>query len=102
MATMYIREYKYLCRDEGGNVIQAGLEDGFTTGQSVAYTTSSQSAAFQDDTKLIRVSCDAEAFLDFGTNPTAAAADGVNVQADTPEFFGVVGGQKVAAYDGTS
>lgn len=100
MATMYIREYKYLCRDEGGNVIQAGYEDGFTTGQAVTFTTSTQSAAFQDDTKVVRITCDAEAFLDFGTNPTATAADGLNVQADTPEFFGVQPGQKVAAYNG--
>ncbi|NIT58414.1 MAG: hypothetical protein GWN00_19960 [Aliifodinibius sp.] len=102
MATMYIREYKYLTRDEGGNVIQAGQEDGFAAGQSVTFTTSAQSAAFQDTTRFVRISCDAEAFLDFGSNPTAATTDGINVQADTPEFFGVQPGQKVAAYDGTS
>lgn len=102
MATMYIREYKHLCRDKTGRVIQAGLEDGTATGQTVTYTTSTASAAFGADTCLVRITCDAEAFLDFGAAPTAAAADGVNVQADTPEFFGVVPGQKVAAYDGTS
>lgn len=102
MATMYIREYKYICRDEGGNVIQAGYEDGYRTGQAVTFTTSTQSTAFQDDTVMVRISCDAEAFLDFGTNPTAVAGDGLQVQADTPEFFGVVPGQIVAAYDGVS
>lgn len=102
MATMYIREYTHICRDKNGNIIQAGLEDGNATGQTVTYTTSAQSAVFQDDTWLVRISCDAEAFLDFGANPTATAADGVNVQADTPEFFGVHPGQKVAAYDGSS
>jgi len=102
MATAYIREYRFICRDEGGNVIQAGLEDGYTTGQTVSYTTSTQSAAFQDTTRFVRISCDAEAFLDFGPNPTAATTDGVNVQLDTPEFFGVQPGQKVAVYDGSS
>jgi hypothetical protein len=100
MATMYIREYNYICRDIGGNAIQAGLEDGNRTGQAVTFTTSTQSAAFQSDTVMVRISCDAEAFLNFGANPTATAANAVNVQADTPEFFGVVPGQKVAAYNG--
>lgn len=102
MATLYIREYEFLAGDNGGKVIQAGHENGYTTGQAVSFTTSTQSAAFQDTTRLIRVTADAEAFLDFGTNPVAAAADGVQIQADTPEFFGVVPGQLVAAYDGTS
>lgn len=102
MATMYIREYSYLLRDEAGNVVQAGFEDGFRTAQAVTYTTSTQSAAFQDTTRFVRITCDAEAFLDFGTNPTAVTGDAINVQADTPEFFGVVPGQIVAAYDGTS
>lgn len=102
MANMYIREYNYICRDEGGNAVQAGYEDGNRTGQAVAFTTSTASAAFQSDTVMVRISCDAEAFLDFGTAPAAIAADGVQVQADTPEFFGVKGGQKVAAWDGVS
>lgn len=99
---MYIREYSHLLRDKGGNAVQAGLEDGNQTGQAVTFTTSTQSVAFQDSTHFVRITCDAEAFLDFGANPTAAAADGINVQADTPEFFGVTPGQKVAAYDGIS
>ena len=102
MATMYIREYSHVCRDKDGSIIQAGLEDGTAVGQTVSYTTAAASAAFAEDTRLVRISCDAEAFLDFGSAPVAAAADGVNVQADTPEFFGVHPGQKVSAYDGTS
>jgi len=99
---MYIREYNYVCRDSGGNVVQAGLEDGYRTGQAVTYTTSTASAAFQSDTVMVRISCDAEAFLDFGSAPVGTTAKGINVQANTPEFFGVAAGQKVAAYDGIS
>lgn len=102
MANMYIREYRYVLRDEGGNIVQAGHEDGYRTGQAVTFTTSTQSAAFQSDTRFVRITTDAEAFLDFGSNPAAVAADGIQVQADTPEFFGVEPGQKVAAYDGVS
>lgn len=102
MATAYIREYSNLLRDEGGNAVQAGLEDGNQTGQTVTFAISTQSAAFQSNTRFIRITCDAEAFLDFGTNPTAVAADGIQVQADVPEFFGVTPGQKVAIWDGVS
>lgn len=100
---MYIKEYRFLAGAQGNKSIQAGLEDGTSTVEqaNVSFATSSQSAAFSDNTVLVRITCDAEAFLSFGDNPTAAAK-GVQVQADTPEFFGVVGGQKVAAYDGTS
>lgn len=102
MANAYIREYRYLCGDDNGKIIQAGHEDGYTAGQTFAFTSSTQSAAFQSTTRFVRITADAEAFLDFGTNPTAAATDGIQIQADTPEFFGVVPGQKVAFYDGVT
>lgn len=103
MANMYIKEYRFIAGDDGGKSIQAGLEDGTTTveQEAVVFSASVQSAAFANKTRLIRVTCDAEAFLSFGENPTATAK-GVQVQADTPEFFGVTPGQKVAAYDGVS
>ncbi len=101
MANLYIREYAYLARDENGRLAQIGAEPA-EAGQSVTYTTSAQSAAFQAGTRFVRVIADADAFLDFGANPSAAVADGLLVKANEYEYFGVVPGQKLAAYDGTS
>lgn len=100
MASMYIQEYRDIAKDEAGFVVQAGKEPAIAT-QKVTYTSSTASAAFHQDTRFVRITCDAEAHLAFGVAPTATA-NSMNMQADTPEFFGVVGGQKVAAYDGTT
>lgn len=101
MATFYLREYRYLSGDKGGKHIQAGHEDGYTTDQTDTFAASTQSNAFQNDTEFVRITCDASAFIKFGDNPTATAT-GVQVQANTPEFFGVTPGQKAAFYDGTT
>lgn len=100
MATLLIQEYARLAPDVNSHRIQAG-EEPAETSQSVTYTTSTQSAAFGASTKLIRVIADADVHLAFGTSPTATAAS-MRVTADTAEYFGVVPGHKVAAYDGTS
>jgi len=98
MSTMYITEYSRLAGDADGRVIQAGKHDAYDTDQQVTFTaTAGASAAFGADTHLIRVSCDAAAFLAFGADPTAVTTEGTPVQANTPEFFGVVPGQKVSA-----
>ena len=102
MATLYIREYKEQTIDGDGHVLPAGYEDGNCTGQTVSYTTSTQSSAFATNTTFIRVVADASAYLDFGSNPTATTGDGVYLPADTVEYFRVNSGDKVAAYDGTS
>lgn len=104
MANMYISEYKSLAINNVGGAIQAGQEPAIAE-QVVAFGAATSSAAFNAETKFVRISCDAEAFLLFGETATAtatAANTGKNVQADTPEFFGVVGGHVVSAYDGTS
>jgi len=96
MAIMLISEYEDLAVDGRGNVVQAGQEPAIAE-QNITFTVSTASAAFNERTRFVRISCDTEAFLKFGASPTAVTAQGVNVQADTPEFFGVVKGQKVAA-----
>lgn len=69
--------------------------------QNVSFTTSNQSAAFDEATRLIRVIADADVFLAFGDNPTATAT-AVKVPANSVEYFEVEGGSKVACYDGSS
>lgn len=69
--------------------------------QAVTFTTSAQSAAFAADTKFIRVVADAAAHIAVGDNPTATATS-MFLPANSVEFFGVKGGDKIAAYDGSS
>lgn len=97
MSTMYISEYTNLAFDERGNVIQAGLEPSEAIQQITFTATSGASAAFGANTRFIRVSCDASAFLKFGVAPTSVTATDLPVQSNTPEFFGVKSGQKIAA-----
>jgi hypothetical protein len=94
MATLYVREYSHVAMANPGLAVQAGQEPG--TDQTVSFTTTTQSTAFAADTVLVRISSDAECHLVFGSNPTATTA-GAQMQANVPEFFGVVGGHKVAA-----
>lgn len=56
---------------------------------------SAQSAAFNANTKLIRIECDVVASMAFGPNPTATA-NNARISASLPEYFQVVAGQKVA------
>jgi len=69
--------------------------------QSVTYTSSTQSTAFDEATRLVRIVADAAVYLAFGANPTADAT-GIKLAADSPEYFEVNPGDKVACYDGTT
>lgn len=55
-----------------------------------------QSAAFSATTYFIRVWCDAQASLAFGSNPTATTAN-MPIGAGAPEYFGVNPAQKMSA-----
>ena len=96
MAIMYIQEYAELATDANGHTIQAGKEPALAS-QFVTYSTSTASAAFNKGTRFVRINCDGAAFLSFGLSPTATTSEDMPVQANTPEFFGVIPQQKVAA-----
>lgn len=98
MANLYVTQFTKLFKDANGNVIQAGFDNGATISEVVPFTgTSAQSAAFADDTTFIMVSTDATGFVEFGANPTAVATTSARLIADTPIFYGVEAGQKIAA-----
>ena len=103
-ATCKISEYVVIVTDPEGRWVPVAEEPALTT-QTVTYTTSTQSAAFNASprTRFVRIVCDAKAHLVFGTNPTATA-NSPYVAADTPEYFGLAlgGTWKVAFYDGSS
>lgn len=100
MANAYIREFARLSGAENGTP-QAPMEPAVTS-QTVSFTTTTQSAAFNDRTRFIWVRVDAAANYKAGDNPTATATDYPQLQADTDYFFGVKPGDKIAFYDGTS
>ena len=103
MATLWITEYQTTAPIGRDARAQCGMEDGNATEQTVAYTTSTASSAFQDETRLVRVEADAMAHIAFGASPTATTSN-KRIQANVPEYFGVPRGEsfKIAAYDGTS
>ena len=106
MATLYIREYAKLAKDADGNTIEAGEEPAIAD-QTVTFTTSAQSAAFNRSTRFVLLKADADAHILFGANPTATTSQ-FRLEADVAMFFGLnadlvaLGTLEVAAYDGTS
>ena len=102
-ATCKISEYRTLTQDASGAMIPVALEPALTT-QTVTYTTSAQSAAFNANTRFIRVVCDAKAHFRISTAGTNATANSPYLPADTPEYFGVGGtaGLVIDFYDGSS
>lgn len=99
MAEIWVTEFSQVAV-RTGLPMQVGLMPEITT-QEVTFTVSTQSAAFNANTRLIRVQADADAHLAFGANPTATL-NSMPLVANVPEYFGVSPGDKVATYDGAS
>jgi hypothetical protein len=95
MAKLYVTEFQFLenANDIGG-VPQAARLPGTTN--VVTFTTSSvQSAVFGANTRFVRVVSDVAACLAYGSNPTATTS-GLRLAAESPEYFGVTPGQRLA------
>ena len=58
---------------------------------------SAQSAAHDADTYVVRLCATVRTWVAFGANPTADKAAGMLLPADSPEYFVVTPGEKVAA-----
>lgn len=98
MASLYITEFVALPKDgpyDASQPMPVGATPAVAE-QKVAFTTSTQSAAFNAATRYVRIISDATCHLAFGANPTATTSN-MRVVADSAEYFGVVAGQKVAA-----
>lgn len=96
MAVMYIQEYAGTGMAAGGSAVQVGQEPKLA-GQAVTFTTTTASAAFNADTELVRIVCDAAAHIEFGSSAPTATTSHAPIAANTPEYFGVKGGHFVAA-----
>jgi len=101
MANLWITEATGLRTDpNSGSQIALLQEPGVAT-QKVAFTTATQSAAFNALTTIVRLAADADCNILFGVNPTA--------DASAPKYFAgqeyfrlITAGQKLSVYDGTS
>ena len=100
MASAFITEYSEMATEPSGETIPVGGK--IVDTQEVSFTVSAQSLAFKNKTRFVRVVTDAKAHIAFGTgNPTATVSDPF-VPSNTPEYFGVKKGSKIAFYDGSS
>lgn len=63
--------------------------------QTVTFTTTTQSSAFNAATRFIRVHTDSICSIAIGSNPTATTST-MRMPADTIEYFGVTAGDKIA------
>lgn len=101
MAYLYIAEYATLGRDVKGIGLQAAEEGSLLAEQKIANDgASTQSAAFNSETKFVRLHTDSVCSIKYGENPTATTAH-KRMAADATEYFAVKGGQKIAAIANT-
>lgn len=99
MAKVYITEHKNP-RFSSGSPMPV-LEHPPVTSQVVAIGGSStQSSAFNTDTKIVCVHTDAVCSVEFGLNPTATA-NSRRLAANSTEFFDVSQGHKIAVITNT-
>ena len=101
MSTMYVTEFTDV--GKSGGVIPVGAEPA-TADQHITFTsTAGTSAAFQNNTSLVRIHVDGIASILFGTAPTAVANTNRRMTAGQTEYFNVAIGQayKVSAVTST-
>jgi len=99
MANLYVTEFSNY--NVNMNPYQLGLQTPVAE-QVVAFTTTTQSSAFNNSTNLVRIHTDGICSIAFGTNPTATTSKARMVAGQT-EYFTVPQGQafKVAAVTNT-
>jgi hypothetical protein len=100
MPVLYVTEYVGIAAAHSGNSAQVPQEP-VVVEQAIAITSSStQTAAFNSKTTLIRVHADSICGVTIGTNPTATVSAGGlgsgRFVAGQTEFRGVFPGQKAA------
>ena len=101
MAVLYISEYANLqFEGSSGRGLAMGSEPS-NTEQTVAISGSStQSSAFQNNTRFVRLHTDAICSVMFGSNPTSTTSK-KRLAANQTEYFAVQPGQNVAVITNT-
>lgn len=107
MGVLHISEYNAILRTNvgddpvsGDGVAQAVKEPSIAT-QAITFTSETDSAAFNDSTRMVRVVSDIQCYVVFGAAPTATA-DSMLLPAFSVEYFGVNPGDVISVYDGTT
>lgn len=100
MAVLYIAEYDRLATDLNGRPILAGNEPPIAEQTVAIGGSSTQSAAFNSQTRYARVHADAICHILAGKNPTATTSK-QRMAADQTEFKAVTPGDKLAVIEGT-
>jgi len=101
MSNLYITEYAR-CTIDALTDLPCGEEPAITT-QKVSFSgTAGTSAAFNAETRFVRIHSDSVASIIFGTSPTATTSH-PRIAAGVSEYFGVPAGKsyKVSAVDNT-
>ena len=88
MASLYITEFQASGNAESGAQLQVGVQPAVAM-QKVSFTTSVQSAEFDDRTRFIRLHADADCHVVFGTDPTATT-NHMPLLANSTEYFGAI------------
>ena len=97
MATLYIAEFGNLVGLDGKAQIAPNPP---IAEQTVSFSSSTQSSAFNGQTRYIRVHTDAICSILVGSNPTATTSTQRMVAGQT-EYIGVTPGHKIAAVTNT-
>lgn len=98
MATLYIAEYADM--GEGGKGQQIPIAGNEITTQTVTYSTTTQSAAFNKATRFIAITSPGIFSYAIGSSPTATTSK-FRVPADAIIYLTVLPGDKIAAITNT-
>ena len=92
MGILYITEFAQLAPSGApGGWGQVPLQPALAE-QKITYSTTTQSAAFNAKTRMVRIHTDSICSIEFGTNPTATTSTG-RMAAGATEYHGVPVGQ---------
>jgi len=96
MATLWITEFdRKPVPTDGDAVSQVARLPALTTQTVAIGASSAQSAALNNDTRIVRLYADAACHVLVGSNPTATTSS-MPIAAGAAEYFGVTPGQKIA------
>lgn len=96
MAELYVAEFENLAFDQNGKPVLTGKCPPLNEQKKTFTTSAAVDTAFNNKTRFVRIMVDADAHIAFGTSPTATTSN-MPISANTPEYFGVNAGHKVAA-----
>lgn len=94
MAIAYVGEHGGLMQTSGG--VAPIVKQPPLVRQKITFTTTTQSAAFGANTRVLRIVSDTACFFRVGADPTAVTAEPEFLPANTIEYFLVQPGDKIA------